>query len=247
DQALRAHRAFTAAGATCDVLGWDSLISDADLSRYRVLVLPAVYLCSRANADRITQAAGAGADVLVTAFSGIADEHDHVYLGGYPGVFTELLGVRAEEFFPLDANDSVRLETGGAGLLWTENLGVAADVEVLARYADGPLPGVAAVTRRQVGAGRAWYVSTVPDPPTWRRVAARVLEADGIARLPHVAADVEFVRRVSPTGSWLFALNHSAETVRVPAAGHDLLTGQEVDSPLVLPPGGCAVLREREP
>ena len=31
----------------------------------------------------------------------IVDEHDQVRLGGYPGAFGDLLGVRIEEFFPL--------------------------------------------------------------------------------------------------------------------------------------------------
>ena len=43
----------------------------------------------------------AGGHVLVTYFSGIVDEHDHVWLGGYPGALRDLLGVRVEEFAPL--------------------------------------------------------------------------------------------------------------------------------------------------
>ena len=52
---------------------------------------------------------------LVTYFSGIVDEHDHVRLGGYPGAFRDLLGVRVEEFAPLLPGRSVTLDDGGRG------------------------------------------------------------------------------------------------------------------------------------
>ncbi|HEU4534508.1 MAG TPA: beta-galactosidase trimerization domain-containing protein, partial [Polyangiaceae bacterium] len=59
---------------------------------------------------RVAAAVAAGASLLVTFFSGIVDEHDHVRLGGYPGAFRELLGVRVEEFAPLAAGARVRLD-----------------------------------------------------------------------------------------------------------------------------------------
>ena len=58
-------------------------------------------------------AADAGAHVVVTYFSGIVDERDHVRLGGYPGAFRELLGVRTTEFLPL--LEGQRVEVAGLG------------------------------------------------------------------------------------------------------------------------------------
>jgi beta-galactosidase len=238
DQALRAHRAFTSSGATCEVIGWQG-----DLTRYRVLVLPAVYLCSPENARRVAAAVPAGTHVVVTPFTGISDENDHVYPGGYPGALRDLLGIRTEEFFPLSGEDVIRLDDGGSGLLWSEQLTAATDVDVIARYADGQLAGSTAITRRPVGAGAAYYASTVPDPDTWRSLAARVLAGAAVTPLPVVVADVELVRRRGTHATWLFVLNHSPDEVAVPVTGFDLLTGQDVTAALRLAAGGCAVLR----
>ena len=41
-----------------------------------------------------------GGTCVVTYFSGIVDENDHVRLGGYPGAFRELLGVRDRGVLP---------------------------------------------------------------------------------------------------------------------------------------------------
>ncbi len=104
------HRLLRDRGITCDVVH-----PDADLSAYRVVVVPTLYLVSDAQADAVRAAAEAGAHVLVTYFSGISDPDDHVRLGGYPGAFRELLGIRVEEFFPLRVAESVALSDGGSG------------------------------------------------------------------------------------------------------------------------------------
>ena len=63
-----------------------------------------------------------GGHLVVTYFSGIVDEHDHIRPGGYPGAFRDLLGVRVEEFAPLLAGERVALDDGGSADVWTEDL-----------------------------------------------------------------------------------------------------------------------------
>src|SRR5205085_6378922 len=80
----RWYSAFWDAGVTVDVVD-----ADADLSAYTVVVVPCLYTCTDAQAASIAAAAEAGAQVLITYFSGIVDEHEHVRLGGYPGAFRD--------------------------------------------------------------------------------------------------------------------------------------------------------------
>ena len=77
----------------------------------------------------------------MTYFSGIVDEHDHIRLGGYPGAFRDLLGIRVEEFTPLREGERVRLDDGSVGDVWSEDLQLAG-AEAVATYIDGPVPGV---------------------------------------------------------------------------------------------------------
>ena len=93
---------------------------------------------------------------LVTYFSGISDEHDHVRLGGYPGAFRDLLGVRVEEFFPLGPDETVAL-ADGTGTWWSEDVTALPGTDVLTTYAAGPSP---ADPRSRVGP-----VTAAPDPP----------------------------------------------------------------------------------
>ncbi|MEP6651026.1 MAG: beta-galactosidase [Lapillicoccus sp.] len=233
------HRLLRSRGVTVDIVH-----PSAALDAYRLVVVPTLYLVTDEHAARIAEAAAAGTQVLVTFFSGIADEHDHVRLGGYPGAFRELLGVRTEELFPLDIGEAVPLESGGEASLWTEDL-TATSATVLDRYASGPLAGRPAMTRRSVGEGAAWYLATLPDDPTLDALLGDLLDAAGVqpvvAGLPR---GVEGVRRQSGEASWLFLANDTADGLEVAARGHDLVADRDVDG-IRLEPGEVAVVRER--
>jgi len=235
------HRALHDRGVTADVVH-----PSADLTAYAVVVVPQLYLVTDEHAAAVAAAAEAGAQVLVTYFSGISDESDHVRLGGYPGAFRDLLGVRVEEFFPLGPDETVALGEG-TGTWWSEDVTALPGTDVLTTYAAGPLTGRPAVTRRagDGNAGSAWYLSTLPDDATLGALLDEVLTAAGVG--PAVAGlprGVETTRRRDGSGSWLFLLNHTDTEHTVSASGYDLVADSPVDGTVRLAPGGVAVLRE---
>src|SRR6266498_2093318 len=216
----------------------------ADLERYRLVLAPSLYLVSDAAAANLRGFVEEGGSLLVQFFSGIVDQHDQVRLGGYPGAFRDLLGIWVEELFPLPSGGTVRLDDGSAASLWSE-LVHAEDAQVLARYADGPVAGGPAVTRK----GSAWYVSTRLAPADLERLLARACDRAGVAGVCGSAppGGVEVVRRRDPGqrgASWLFAINHGGEPAVLPASGVELLTGAEVAGRLALPAGAVAIVRE---
>ncbi|GAA1294341.1 beta-galactosidase [Pseudonocardia aurantiaca] len=235
DAGLRWHRAVTELGATADVVH-----PSADLSAYRLVIVPTLYLCSDATAAALEAYVRGGGHVLVTYFSGIVDENDHIRPGGYPGAFRELLGVRTEEFAPLLPGEFVSLDDGSTADTWTELLTVT-DAEVVARYADGPLPGTPALTRRAVGAGTAWYLATWLDETATAELADRLTREAGVVRLGP-GGGVEVVRR----GRYLFVLNRGPVAAVVRAHGVDLLSGRDVAESVIVSGGCAAVVRQDE-
>jgi beta-galactosidase len=232
------HRLLRDRAVTCDVVH-----PDTDLTGYRVVVVPTLYLVSDEAAGAIAAAARGGAHVVVTYFSGIADLHDHVRLGGYPGAFRDLLGVRVEEFAPLRVDEVVALSGGGVGTVWSEDAR-ALDAEVLSAYGSGPFSGRAAVTRREVGGGVAWYLGTLPDDGTLGSLLDRVVREAGVAPVAEVPVGVEVTRRRSAAGSWLFVLNHTTEPCEVAVAGRDLVSQADVGPVATVPARTAAVVRE---
>lgn len=232
-------------GALFDLgVGVDVVPPDRDLSGYRLILVPNLYLVSDAAAAAIAAAAAAGATVLVTYFSGITDEQDHIRLGGYPGAFRDLLGIRVEEFTPLREGERVLLDDGRTGSMWTEDLRLAG-AQALVRYADGPVPGVPAITRNDHGQGTGWYLATRLDRDGWAGLVEQLVTESGVAAVRPTRPGVEVARRSGADGrSWLFCINHTEAPAELPAGGFDLVGQQEVVDTLQLAAGAVAVVRE---
>ena len=238
------HRSLWEQGVTCDFVH-----PEAELSRYRLLLVPNLYLVTDAAAERVAQYVQAGGTVVVGWFSGIVDEHDHIRLGGYPGAFRELLGIQVEEFAPLVAGQQVTITGLGRNHLatvWAER-GRATDAEVVATYADGPAVGDPAVTRRSHGRGTAWYVGTRLPREGFKDVLGRAMNDAHVAPVLGLAtwpAGLDAVRRQGAGGSYLFAINHGSEPALVPVEGTDLVTGNDWTMDTTLAAGDLAVIRE---
>lgn len=240
-EALRYHHALTRRGVTADVVP-----PGGDLSGYDLIVVPELYLVSDEDADNVARAAQAGATVLISYFSGIVDPDDRVRLGGYPGAFRELLGVRTEEFWALQPGEMVALDDGSTGTVWSERLRAVDGTDVVRRFAGGALDGDPAVTRRTTSRGSAWYVATRPSDAGLQALVDTLIQKSGVVPVvAHLADGLEVTRRTSPAGSWLFALNHTETPLEVTCTGRELISGDEVSGTLTVRAGGVAVIRER--
>lgn len=219
--------------------------STDDLGGYKLVIVPVQYLMTDAGAANITSFAEAGGRVLVTYFSGVVDENDHIRLGGYPGAFRELLGVRIEEFFPLHEGESIALDAFGSGSIVSE-LGAADGAEVLAHFADGPVAGSVAISRNPVGTGAAYYVATRLSDEGTDELLGWIANDAGIAAPFDLQDDVEVVRRSNGAASWLFVINHSSAEAMLATTGVELISGDPVGGTLVVPAGKVAVVRQTD-
>ncbi|GLZ34459.1 beta-galactosidase [Lentzea sp. NBRC 105346] len=221
----------------------DFVAPGQDLSKYKLVVVPALYAVRDAHAQLVADYVAGGGHVLMTYLSGVADEHSRVRLGGYPGAFRDVLGVWTEEFYPLHEGETVALDDGSAATVWTEHLH-ARGASVIASYLDGPLPGVPAVTRNEFGDGVAWYVACGLDESGFARTAESALAEAGITPMNSVVkSGVELVRRRGDV-SWLFAVNHTDTDAEIAASGVEVLSGERVSGRLTVRAGDVVVLRE---
>lgn len=236
------YTAFWDRNVACDVVPPGS-----DLDGWDVVIVPAVMLVDDGMADRLAAAATRGAHVVVTFASGLADLNDHVIPGGYPGAFRDLLGIVSEEITPPRAGEAVHLDNDWVGTRWFEDVTVR-DAEIEASAVDGPRPGGPAVTRATRGAGAAWYVATWLDEDGWGALVHDLLAATGIAPVADVDPGIEAVRRIGPSGSWLFLLNHADEPRSARGVhGRDVLADRSATGVVEVPAGGVAVVHEDGP
>ncbi|MGM9471605.1 beta-galactosidase [Pseudarthrobacter sp. YS3] len=235
---LRAfHRSLFLRGISVDIVH-----PSASLEGYDLVLVCTLYSVSDDAAANISAAAHAGATVLVTYFSGIVDEQDHIRLGGYPGAFRDLLGIRVEEFHPLLAGARLKLSDGGVSTVWSEDLRLAG-AEAVQTFTEYPLEGVPSLTRHAVGSGAAWYLATFPDPDGIETVVERLLAESGVTPVAQADAGLELTRRRASDGSsYLFVINHSRSSASVQASGTDLLSGEPFAGTVAA--GSVAVIAE---
>ncbi|WP_405942473.1 beta-galactosidase [Streptomyces sp. NBC_00207] len=238
-------------------VGIDVVHPSADLSPYKLLVLPGHYLLSAENAARISTFVADGGSLLASFFTGIVDEHDRVHPGGRPAPLDDVLGVRVEEFWPAAADEAVPLRAPEAdgpaaaaappsASLWREEVkltGARAELFFAGPDWDDDRP---AATVHAHGRGSARYVATRPDPVTMRALVDRSLaEAGALPVLPGLPAGIQATIRHGAGHDVLILLNHTEDEqeVALPAARRDLL---DAHRPLVrrvtLAPRGVAVL-----
>ncbi|WP_406173753.1 beta-galactosidase [Streptomyces canus] len=220
---------------------------DPELDRYRLVLAPSLYLVAEAAAANLARFAERGGTLAVGFHSGMVDENAHVYLGGYPGGFRDVLGVVTDELFPLLPGETTGLTgdvpSGATADLWSERIRLTG-AQAVAFHADGPLAGHPAVTRHRHGDGIAWYVGTHPDQDTLAALLDRIRQEAGVTPEHDAPAGIEVVRRRGTEADYLFLIDHTGKGAEAPAEGVELLTGTPVTGTVTVPPGGVAVVRQ---
>lgn len=163
---LRAwHRALWQAGLTTDFAR-----PDHDLTGYRLVVVPQLYLLTDAAVDNLVAHVRGGATLVCGFLTGVADQDDRIRPGAMDVRLRELFGIRTlHEWWPLRPGERAECEGGLRGTLWSEELEPDGTADETIAYRGGELDGLPAVLRK----GRAWYLSTLPEPDRLRALLAR--------------------------------------------------------------------------
>jgi beta-galactosidase len=246
---------------------------DADWSGYDLLVGPQLYQLatgafplgdwpgparSRSNvAEKIKAFIEGGGAFVLTHLSGIVDENDLVFEGGYPGPLRETFGVWVEEFevAPPEVLRNTVLPTDAASGFegGPHACGRHCDrlrpegAEVLATYGEGWYAGEPCLTRRRHGRGEAFYLGTDLDDGGLEAFYRGLLAARGHEPVAPAQEKIEFRERAAPDGRRLIiVLNHDfgPREVRLGSlCGRELLSGRAVSETLNLPAHGVALLQ----
>jgi len=228
----------------------DFVRPEHDLSGYKLVLVPNLYLVGDEGAANLNEFVKAGGTLVMSFFSGVVDPFEHIRLGGYPAPFRGMLGLTVLDWLPLADGDQLKLDftdgTQGHADLWSELIELQG-AEAVARFTGTRVDGRPAVTRHAFGSGLAMYIGTRLDQLAMARVIRSACGDAGVEPVMEAPAGVEVVRRHLARSSILFLLNHRDVAVDVPIAqaGTNLVDGAQVHAGLLkLGPFGAAVIRE---
>ena len=251
DEPLAWFRALADQGVTADVVpvrgAWDG---------YEMVVLPSVYLLSEETTRRVRDYVVGGGRLVVTYYTGISDEKDHVWLGGYPGSIRDVVGVRVEEFMPMGNDftgvpDRLELSNGAVAHDIADVIGsVDESATVLETFKDDPwtgMDGVPAIVANTFGEGRSVYVGARLGREGLALSLPEILESLGMAEAGGNDGRVLHVEREGADGSrFVFSFNRAHETVRVPVEGEVVVSSfADVDGETAsIKPNGVIVTKK---
>lgn len=224
DEPLQWFRALADHGVTADVVpvssNWDE---------YEVAVLPSVYILSEETTRRVRDYVANGGRLIVTYYTGLSDERDHVWLGGYPGSIRDVVGVRVEEFMPMGDDfpgvpDRLELSNGTVAHDIADVIGsVDGSATVLETFKDDPwtgMDGAPAIVANTFGEGRSVYVGARLGRDGIAKSLPEILESLGMTETGENDSRVLRVEREGSDGSrFVFSFNRTHEAVQIPLEG----------------------------
>ena len=251
DEPLAWFRALADQGVTADVVpvrgAWDD---------YEMVVLPSVYLLSEETTRRVRDYVVGGGRLVVTYYTGISDEKDHVWLGGYPGSIRDVVGVRVEEFMPMGDDftgvpDRLELSNGAVAHDIADVIGsVDGTATVLETFKDDPwtgMDGAPAIVAHTFGEGRSVYVGARLGRDGIALSLPEILDSLGMAEAGGNDGRVLHVEREGADDSrFVFSFNRTHETVRVPVEGEVVVSSfADVDGETAsIKPNGVIVTKQ---
>lgn len=235
----------------------DVIHMEADFSRYKLLVAPMLYMLKEGTAERIEQFVQNGGTFVATYWSGIVEENDLTFLGGFPGGLRKTLGIWSEEIDALhdgQKNTIVMDEENRLGLSGSYEASELCDLihlegaEALAAYEDDFYAGRPALTVNLFGDGKAYYIASRNEAAFQEAFISRLIEECGIAKVldTELPKGVTAQLRTDGRHDYIFVMNFTAESrsVSLPEETYtDVLKGTQKKGALKLPPYGTSILR----
>jgi beta-galactosidase len=227
------HQALYDANVGSDFLFPETFTGAADLSQYKLLIVPALYVADDALLKKISDYVKAGGHVLMTFKSGFTNENDAVRWTRAPGPLREAAGFSYQEFSSLEQPLALKDDPFHAGeenkvSKWAEFL-LLEHAQPLAYY-DHPFFGKwPAITRNHYGSGELTYEGTQLTASLQQKLVLDCLKEAGLTgsdqQLPQ---SVRVKHGRNREGHQLhYYLNYSSNTSTLTysyAAGKDLLT-----------------------
>ncbi|MFO7871536.1 MAG: beta-galactosidase [Kiritimatiellia bacterium] len=245
-------------GVSCDVVD-----ADADISGYRLVFAPMLYMVRPGVAQRLEDFVRNGGTLVTTYWSGIADENDKCFYGGRPGPLKELLGIDSEELDVLYDDETVPVTVDSRSfpaLNGTYSARIFCDLvnvtggkaqeapEVLGKYSGEFYAGRPALTVKRSGEGRAFYAAFRDGGDFAERLCACLAEDMNItpaaeAELPE---GVTLRSRTDGETDYLFVLNFTGESRTVEfktPPGVNLSDGSRPGNSVEIGPYGSEVFK----
>ncbi|MFS0636166.1 beta-galactosidase [Mesobacillus foraminis] len=218
----------------------DVITKEQDFSSYKLLIVPMLYLMSEETIARLKDFVANGGRLVTTYISGIVNEHDLTYLGGWHKDLQEVFGIHPVEtdtYYPNDKNyvtyKNQSYELKDYATVIDVHTATTEGVYVEDFYANTP-----AVTSHVYEQGKAYYIGGRLEDQFHRDFYRELIQELGLEpafRVKH-GKGVSVQVRQDQENDYIFIMNFTEEqqNVTLESSVTDLITGEELSGDLTL-------------
>jgi beta-galactosidase len=253
DTCIAHYQPFWKRGIPVDIIS-----EEADFSSYRLLIAPMLYMLLPGVAERIRTFVKTGGTLVMTYWSGIVDQNDLCFLGGWPGEgLREVLGIWDEETDAITPEEHNRVIIEPRNPLGLKGVYEAHDyfslvhpegAEVLAKFGEDFYAGMPALTLNYFGRGQAYYMASRNEEcfldDFYSKLMSKLqLKPSLDAELPQ---GVTAQQRSDGSNRYVFVMNFNPfpATIVLDATPYtDLLSGEIVKERLAVDSYGVRILK----
>ena len=228
------HGFFTNNSINCDIIS-----SKDDMSRYKLVIAPMLYMTDEQTTENLTSFVSGGGSLFATYITGLVDDKDLCHLGGFPGgKLKDVFGLTVDETDTYNSFQTNEVSFDGKKYLAKDFCDVLKKVTAkpIATYEKDFYAGSPAYTVNSYGKGKAYYQAFRSDEKFIEDALSKIVEELTIERNAIAPAGVFANTRTDGKTQYLFIENFTEEEQKVQINGlyEDILTGQKVDGSVTL-------------
>ncbi len=229
----------------------DIISTEDDFSGYDLIIAPQLYMTSEALIDKLEAFVANGGTLLCTYMTGMVNENDLCYLGGFPGgKLKDVFGIWNEEIDTLYPDEHNTVSMGDQEYKAVDycELIHPQGAEVLATYSSDFYSGRAALTRNRYGKGEAYYLAfrdtgDLSDSLIADLLAQKGITSDFDGELPY---GVTAHSRTDGENTFVFLENYTTQDVELTTAKKWLTVeeGTAISGTVTLAPYQTLILKK---
>ena len=243
----KSYYAFRKQGLNVDVIDMEQ-----DLSEYRIVAAPMLYMFRAGFEEKIRTFVENGGTFIMTYWSGVVDENDRCFLGGTPYDLMDVMGLRSTEidglydgetnsFIPqADVAFATQTSYTCEHLCELVKLDTA---DTLMIYGGDFYKETPAVTCNNFGTGKAYYIGADVEQICYDDLYRHIVSETEI-QLPvdtDIPDGVEVTTRCSEAAEYLMIQNFNPESVQMKLPEGEVCLGEKED---VIPGFGTVVIKK---
>lgn len=237
---------------------WDKNISvdvvtpQQDLSKYSLVVAPMMYMMTEETMDRFRDYVKNGGVLVGSYLSGLVNETDLTYLGGWPKTLQETYGIDAKEIDTLYPKDKNSIKFGNESFEVVDYCTIieAKEAEVLAKYEEDFYKNTPAITKNNLEKGKAYFIGARTNQEFLSKFYDEIVKDLHINEVEDFISEggISIQIRENKDAKYYFVMNFTEEEKNIEIKGSyiDLILGKEAEILNIMKPYGVYVLKKNK-